>query len=267
MTRPDTPAPTPVCDTCGDTHRMHMEDRGDFPCTHCPTPCQACRVGGIGAYCATTPCGCGCHARSKPTPAPQLDLDGLERLIAEASASICGCCAWPAVYARDCSALLAELRQARAAQGAAERELAAARDGAAYATSTLREERDAARKHLARAFAERDEALTCYRALDAAYQSAGKDDADRADAAAARCAAVVAEREALREAAAAHLSALSEVAYTSDQQNLWRNHDEAKHAQFCHDRLAAERALVSARVRLDIALAAARGGDEGKVTT
>lgn len=49
----------PVCETCGDTHRMTLGDRV-VPCTRCPTPYQACRA---DAYCAETPCLCGCHRR------------------------------------------------------------------------------------------------------------------------------------------------------------------------------------------------------------
>lgn len=51
-----------VCDTCNDTHRMEIGDR-TVMCTRCPTPCQACRVGGNGPYCEHTPCTCGCHAK------------------------------------------------------------------------------------------------------------------------------------------------------------------------------------------------------------
>jgi hypothetical protein len=54
---------SPVCDACNDTHRVHMEDLGDVMCTRCPTPCQQCRAGGTGAFCATTPCSCACHQR------------------------------------------------------------------------------------------------------------------------------------------------------------------------------------------------------------
>jgi len=49
-----------VCATCLDTHTMTLRDR-QVPCTFCPTPCEACRAGGNGAYCAKTPCACDCH--------------------------------------------------------------------------------------------------------------------------------------------------------------------------------------------------------------
>jgi hypothetical protein len=63
-----TPLAPPVCITCNDTHTMELRGR-HVPCTFCPTPCQACRVGGNGAYCTTTPCGCDCHhGRMIPRP-------------------------------------------------------------------------------------------------------------------------------------------------------------------------------------------------------
>jgi hypothetical protein len=37
-----------------------MNDKG-WMCTHCPTPCQECRVGGTGPFCEKTPCDCDCH--------------------------------------------------------------------------------------------------------------------------------------------------------------------------------------------------------------
>lgn len=49
-----------VCSTCNDTHIRESED-GRFFCTSCPTPCDSCRYGGIGAHCETTPCTCDCH--------------------------------------------------------------------------------------------------------------------------------------------------------------------------------------------------------------
>jgi hypothetical protein len=58
---------TPICTTCADTHVMWLGDDGDsrkVMCTRCPVPCQQCREGGNGAYCAVTPCPCGCHATS-----------------------------------------------------------------------------------------------------------------------------------------------------------------------------------------------------------
>lgn len=65
-----------VCSVCRDTHKMTLHyDNGDeqvVSCTHCPTPCQQCRFGGNGAYCATTPCSCKCHKpvmeRYRPLP-------------------------------------------------------------------------------------------------------------------------------------------------------------------------------------------------------
>jgi hypothetical protein len=47
-----------VCSVCNDTHRMPSTG---WLCTHCPVPCQKCRIGGTGPFCATTPCGCDCH--------------------------------------------------------------------------------------------------------------------------------------------------------------------------------------------------------------
>ncbi len=51
-----------TCEICQDTHRMTVGDRSAM-CTHCPIPCQRCRSGGIGAFCATTPCMCECHLK------------------------------------------------------------------------------------------------------------------------------------------------------------------------------------------------------------
>lgn len=67
--------PEPVCSVCQDTHRMEL--RGDaVPCTHCLTPCDACR-GGRGGFCEQTPCACRCHAKQEQPPA-LLDLRGLK---------------------------------------------------------------------------------------------------------------------------------------------------------------------------------------------
>jgi hypothetical protein len=55
-----TPDPAPVCSTCDDTHMMALRDR-DVMCTFCPLPCQACRTGGNGPFCSSTPCACECH--------------------------------------------------------------------------------------------------------------------------------------------------------------------------------------------------------------
>lgn len=58
--------PTCVCDRCGDTHTMwHSVLERHVGCTFCPTPCEACREGGTGAYCAATPCPCKCHAKKE----------------------------------------------------------------------------------------------------------------------------------------------------------------------------------------------------------
>lgn len=55
----------PVCDVCNDTHRMTRTkdcgDRYEVMCTSCPAPCRACRSGGNGPFCETTPCACSCH--------------------------------------------------------------------------------------------------------------------------------------------------------------------------------------------------------------
>lgn len=48
----------PVCKVCGDAHRM---PNSGWMCVHCPTPCQECRAGGNGPFCAVTPCACACH--------------------------------------------------------------------------------------------------------------------------------------------------------------------------------------------------------------
>jgi hypothetical protein len=51
-----------ICAACNDTHRRHLEGRGDVMCTRCPTPCRNCaRDDGRGVYCAETPCACACH--------------------------------------------------------------------------------------------------------------------------------------------------------------------------------------------------------------
>ena len=49
-----------VCSTCNDTHAMTL-DGAIVMCTRCPVPCQKCREGGTGPYCAITPCPCSCH--------------------------------------------------------------------------------------------------------------------------------------------------------------------------------------------------------------
>jgi hypothetical protein len=61
----------PVCGTCKDTHAIPAPygDSGPFGdgtrmCTDCPTPCDRCRAGGRGPYCASTPCACTCHVGS-----------------------------------------------------------------------------------------------------------------------------------------------------------------------------------------------------------
>lgn len=64
----------PVCTYCNDTHKMHIEDRGDFMCTRCPTPCQACRAYGTGAFCHATSCVCRCHRRVTDTRIADLKL-------------------------------------------------------------------------------------------------------------------------------------------------------------------------------------------------
>jgi hypothetical protein len=51
-----------VCLHCNDTHTMTLRDQR-VPCTHCPLPCGKCRLRGIGAFCARTPCNCDCHDR------------------------------------------------------------------------------------------------------------------------------------------------------------------------------------------------------------
>lgn len=51
-----------VCKCCNDTHKMDVEDRGPWPCTSCPTPCERCRD---AAYCRDTPCQCACHKKDK----------------------------------------------------------------------------------------------------------------------------------------------------------------------------------------------------------
>ncbi len=55
---------TPICSVCNDTHRVPApEDRGgEWMCTSCPVPCQACRAGGTGPFCEKAPCACACHA-------------------------------------------------------------------------------------------------------------------------------------------------------------------------------------------------------------
>jgi hypothetical protein len=72
------PAPpgdeAPICSRCNDTHRMPASDPGPFGdgtwmCTGCPVPCQRCRGGGNGPYCANTPCSCECHVGSYATSA------------------------------------------------------------------------------------------------------------------------------------------------------------------------------------------------------
>lgn len=56
------PIGRPVCSTCNDSHAMTIGDR-TVMCTRCPTPCHACRAGGNGPFCGSTPCPCKCHAK------------------------------------------------------------------------------------------------------------------------------------------------------------------------------------------------------------
>lgn len=60
-----------TCAICRDTHTMRLRADGQTDravlCTHCPTPCQKCRLNGNGAYCAFTPCECACHYKPKLT--------------------------------------------------------------------------------------------------------------------------------------------------------------------------------------------------------
>ena len=60
--------PKPICTTCNDSHVMTLgtadyDDEREVMCTHCPSPCQKCRVAGTGPYCTTTPCSCTCHSQ------------------------------------------------------------------------------------------------------------------------------------------------------------------------------------------------------------
>lgn len=56
-----------ACGDCLDGHRVWSYKRETWEmCTRCPTPCQTCRAGGTGPYCAATPCGCACHAKPAP---------------------------------------------------------------------------------------------------------------------------------------------------------------------------------------------------------
>lgn len=53
-----------MCTACNDTHRLRLFSTGDIVmCTQCPIPCQECRAGGNGPYCASTPCTCECHRK------------------------------------------------------------------------------------------------------------------------------------------------------------------------------------------------------------
>lgn len=72
-----------VCAICDDTHRMALRDR-DVPCTHCPSPCQVCRSGGVGAYCERPACRCSCHAGDARIGAALLALES----VSESPASI-----------------------------------------------------------------------------------------------------------------------------------------------------------------------------------
>jgi hypothetical protein len=65
--------PSPVCSNCNDTHWVSVEDGPDQMCTRCPTPCQRCRAGGTGSYCATTPCDCECHQKHAPAAEGERD--------------------------------------------------------------------------------------------------------------------------------------------------------------------------------------------------
>lgn len=57
----------PVCAVCRDTHLMQIRVDGKetktVMCTHCPVPCDACRLSGKGPYCGKTPCACDCHKK------------------------------------------------------------------------------------------------------------------------------------------------------------------------------------------------------------
>jgi hypothetical protein len=51
----------PVCKRCNDTHMIEIHGGVTVMCTSCPVPCNVCRSGGRGPFCATTPCSCSCH--------------------------------------------------------------------------------------------------------------------------------------------------------------------------------------------------------------
>lgn len=55
----------PVCKYCNDTHWVHSVIGGTVLCQYCPVPCQKCREGGNGPFCAKTPCDCECHAKKE----------------------------------------------------------------------------------------------------------------------------------------------------------------------------------------------------------
>lgn len=60
-----------VCTNCDDSHMMYLDGGRPVPCTACPSPCDQCRAGGIGAYCSQTPCGCACHQPKRTVDHPQ----------------------------------------------------------------------------------------------------------------------------------------------------------------------------------------------------
>jgi hypothetical protein len=100
----------PVCKRCNDTHLMTRGEEGherEVMCTFCPTPCEACRAGGFGAFCEKTPCECACHvktAQERPArPLTEEQLAALERDYTR-----------PGQVHEDVRSLLAEVRRLQA---------------------------------------------------------------------------------------------------------------------------------------------------------
>lgn len=114
---------SPVCWTCNDTHVMELHSYGgdsrEVMCTRCPTPCQKCRAGGVGAFCEHTPCSCDCHGPSRQPGSPGVDLDELDRLLATHRTSTDADAVTDAVVrlTRALPRMLAELRTLRARVG------------------------------------------------------------------------------------------------------------------------------------------------------
>ena len=106
-----------ICSTCNDTHVMSLGD-SQVMCTSCPAPCQECRAGGTGPFCAQTPCSCACHTKKASWSKQEQERvvaaehDALKCGFPDIDCEIC----YPAAQKKADEARAEEAARARAAQ-------------------------------------------------------------------------------------------------------------------------------------------------------